>query len=702
MFELRCLGSVDLRPSGKGPLTAVLCQPKRFALLAYLAAARRVFYRRDTLLALFWPELDQGHARTALRNALHFLRRHLDAHVLVTRGDEVGVDRKALSCDVTAFDDALDGGALQRALALYRGVPFEGLHVASAPEFEQWLGAERQRLRQRAHDAARSLARTAGHANDTAAAAGWLRLALTFEPGDEVSLQHLIQLLDLAGDRAAALREYERFAQRMAADFALEPSPRSRALVRDIRDRTASIVVLPFTNLGADFTSDHFSDGLTDEVILDLSRVPDLRVISQPSSMRLKGEVRDVREIGTRLNVEYALEGSVRQDGDGLQLVVRLADTATGAVRWTERYAGTRADLFDMQRRLVRAVVSQLALTLAAAPGHAPLGRYAGSVTAYDCYHRAMQEVGRYSEQGLDSAVQHVRNGLAVVGENDLLLATMAYVYIQYLELGVKPENGYLEQAAEYAQRALRLNAQSCLACVVEGLIGYKSGNIEGTVGHLRRALTIDPHNRDALFWLSIVCLIAGREGAAGPLLTQLLDIDPLTPVNHCLPGYAQFLRGDFSAALPSYEKMYAMDPTSPVVRWFLALVLGRVGRAEDALTLLDAVVRDTPGTTFARHAEFLGHALRGERRAALETATPQLQNEARWDQHASWWMAGTYALVNEQDSALDWLSNAARLGYINYPFLSRFDPFLEGLRRDERFWQLMGIVKVRWERLSV
>lgn len=147
---------------------------------------------------------------------------------------------------------------------------------------------------------------------------------------------------------------------------------------------------------------------------------------------------------------------------------------------------------------------------------------------------------------------------------------------------------------------------------------------------------------------------------------------------------------------------MHKMDPMHPLGRWFLALVLGRVGRVQEALSLLEAIVQDTPGTTFARHAAFLHYALRGERSAALEAATPQLQREARWDQHASWWMAATYALVPDHDSALDWLSNAVRLGYINHPFLSEYDPFLQGLRGDNRFWDLMGTVKSRWERLRM
>jgi len=82
-----------------------------------------------------------------------------------------------------------------------------------------------------------------------------------------------------------------------------------------------------------------------------------------------------------------------------------------------------------------------------------------------------------------------------------------------------------------------------------------------------------------------------------------------------------------------------------------------------------------------------------------LAAATPELLSEARFDQHSSWWMAATFALIDERAAALDWLENASSLGYINYPFFSRFDPFLESLRSDERFWQLMISVKERWER---
>src|SRR3989442_4008064 len=144
VVEFRILGALNLLGAGGRELTSVLAQPKRVALLAYLAAATpRRPHRRDSLVALFWPELDQEHARAALRQALHGLRHALGDGVLVTRGDEdIGLDEAQIRCDVIEFERAADAGRLADALELYRGDLLGGLFIRSAPEFEQWLEDE--------------------------------------------------------------------------------------------------------------------------------------------------------------------------------------------------------------------------------------------------------------------------------------------------------------------------------------------------------------------------------------------------------------------------------------------------------------------------------------------------------------------------------------------------------------------------------
>src|SRR2546430_3738944 len=139
LVELRILGGLNLLGAGGRELSSVLAQPRRVALLAYLAAATpRRLHRRDSLLALFWPELDQEHARAALRQALHGLRHALGDGVLVTRGDEdIGLDAERIRCDVVEFARAAEVGRLADALDLYRGDLLEGFFIRGAPEFER-------------------------------------------------------------------------------------------------------------------------------------------------------------------------------------------------------------------------------------------------------------------------------------------------------------------------------------------------------------------------------------------------------------------------------------------------------------------------------------------------------------------------------------------------------------------------------------
>ena len=160
MIELRTLGSLDLRDSHGRELRSILSRTKRIALLTYVAVATpRGFHRRDTLLALFWPELDQEHARRALRQALYVIRRAATDGALVSRGEEeIGLDWEGFWCDASAFEALLDEGRAEEALELYRGDLLEGFHLSGCREFDRWLDSERRRLKERAAHAAWSLA----------------------------------------------------------------------------------------------------------------------------------------------------------------------------------------------------------------------------------------------------------------------------------------------------------------------------------------------------------------------------------------------------------------------------------------------------------------------------------------------------------------------------------------------------------------
>jgi len=241
-IEFRLLGNVGLTDADGREIRGIVSRSHRLALLAYLAAAApRGLHRRDKLLGLFWPELDQEHARAALRQAVYVLRDTLGASVVVSRGEEdVGLDFAQLACDVAAFERAVSAGQLTEALDLYRGDLLEGFFLSATPEFEQWVETERARLRDMAGGAARLLLQEAESSGDLSAASLWARRALRLSPDDEGCVRTLISLLDRLGDRAGALKVYEVFAGRLAKEYDAQPAPESQALIAAVRARETS------------------------------------------------------------------------------------------------------------------------------------------------------------------------------------------------------------------------------------------------------------------------------------------------------------------------------------------------------------------------------------------------------------------------------------------------------------------------------
>jgi TolB-like protein/DNA-binding SARP family transcriptional activator/Tfp pilus assembly protein PilF len=237
MIELHTLGALELTSAENRAVGSVLAQPRRAALLCYLALALpRGFHRRDTLFALFWPEYDADQARHALRQSVYFLRHALGATSIVSRGDEeLALAPDQVRCDVWAFDAAVEEGRPADALALYRGELLAGFHISAAPDFEHWLDQERGRLRQRAGEAGWALAAARERDGDAAGAAEAARRAAALSPTDETALRRLILLLDRVGDRAAAVRAYEAFAWKLEGEYELEPSAETRAVVARIR-----------------------------------------------------------------------------------------------------------------------------------------------------------------------------------------------------------------------------------------------------------------------------------------------------------------------------------------------------------------------------------------------------------------------------------------------------------------------------------
>jgi len=246
MIRFKSFGSIDLR-GADGELRGILTQPKRLALLLRLAAERPgTFLRRDSLLAMFWPELDTAGARNALRQALFHLRRELGEGVLLNRGDEeVGLDPGQFQSEIADFEEAAAAGRWRVALDLLRGELAPGLYVSEAEGFEEWLEGRRADIRSRAADGAWALCGEAESAGAAALAASWARRAVELTPDDEAGVRKLLTLLIQAGDGAGAAQAYLAFEGRMRREYGVAPAPETVALRNAIPVHAPAITAAP-------------------------------------------------------------------------------------------------------------------------------------------------------------------------------------------------------------------------------------------------------------------------------------------------------------------------------------------------------------------------------------------------------------------------------------------------------------------------
>jgi len=227
MITVRLLGSVDIHDAGGNELQTLLRQPKRVAVLSYLAAAvPRGFHRRDTLMGLFWPESTQDQARHALSQALHVLRQEMGEGAIVTRGEsDVALGSEAVSIDVWSLEDSLDAGDHERVVSLYRGPLLSGFAIKASPEFEQWLDAARDRLARAYTESLERLAEAAAERGERQEAVSWWRRLVEHDPYRTRETLCLMRALAAAGDRAGALAQAEHHTEMLRDDLGAEPSP---------------------------------------------------------------------------------------------------------------------------------------------------------------------------------------------------------------------------------------------------------------------------------------------------------------------------------------------------------------------------------------------------------------------------------------------------------------------------------------------
>lgn len=458
-----------------------------------------------------------------------------------------------------------------------------------------------------------------------------------------------------------------------------------------------SIAVLPFDNLSPDPNDAFFSDGLTEEVIADLSISRSLRVISRSSVMALKGTRKSLPEIGRELGVQFVLEGSVRKSGNNLRITAQLIEAETDHHLWAEKYDGVLDDVFAIQETVSRSIVASLRLTLNPSEEEGFSRRRIPDVRAYELAMRARHGLYSFRKEEMEEAQRHLSQALEIAGENAHLFYLLAHLHYQFWNAGIRLDEEDLERARGYADKALTLDPRSPDHLVIRGLLEVTGGNGVRGYRYMEAALEQDPHHPDALFWSPGISAFFGREVEPKRRLEQLKLVDPLNPFSTVFLVWIELKQGRFKSALGMADRFRKTSPFEPLLEGVFALALAHSGRQHEAVSVIHAVFGPR-SDMIARGFRALAAAFEGDRDAVIDLVDSDFERWAEKDFQYAEWAAQALALVQDIDRALDWLEISIKRGNINYPFLSSKDSFLESVRGEARFGALMEQVKREWE----
>ncbi len=465
---------------------------------------------------------------------------------------------------------------------------------------------------------------------------------------------------------------------------------------------TKSIAVLPFIDMSEQKDQDYFCDGMTEELINRLSHIEELKVPARTSAFMFKGKAEDIRDIGRKLDVRTALEGSIRKAGNRLRVTAQLVNIADGYHLWSETYDRELKDVFAVQDEISLAIVNALKLKLDTDEGRRMSERPIDNVAAYECYLKANAEMGRQSEDGLDRAVQYLQKGLEIAGDNALLYSELARAYRYYVDLGFRQEE-YIKSAEGYANKALALDPDFPEAHVVIGTIqSWFHGNQQEAVRQFKRALALNPNEPGALRQLALIYILVGQIPAALPLLDRYNKVDPLPLSSHySIRIHLYFWDGRYGLALEPSRQWYQSEPLSPRAQAAYAWTLALNNKLDEAFQIIDQNAKLAPNSVLTKLGLLLKYGLLKENEKAFQVMTPDFVRTCKRDPSWSHIVVLALALLDAKKEAIDWLENSVNQGFLNYPALER-NPCFENLRGEVRFKNLMERVKKEWEHFKV
>jgi len=460
------------------------------------------------------------------------------------------------------------------------------------------------------------------------------------------------------------------------------------------QEEMPSIAVLPFENLSPAPEDEYFADGLTDEIITDLSSVRGLRVIARASMMRFKRSGKEPRVVARDVRARYTLDGTVRRAGPSLRLTARLTDARDDVVVWSDKINGSVEDVFAIQERVSRTIVDALRVALAPQganrPGSAPRLR-AASAEAIEEYLRGRHFFARATADGLAKSLEAFQRATVLDPTFAAAFAglahTSAFMTVAWQAL---PPHETMPKALAAAQRAVQLDPRLAEAHVALGVVAaFYEWNPTAAEAAFREAIRLNPNYADAYYaYAQTLIWLCSRFDEAVAYAQRAVAISPLDPWALWYLGLAHYFGRDYETRIEIHQRLIALHPHWGLGYFGLGVTLSTLGRPVEATTChLRAIELDgrSPG-----HVAGLGasYALSGNDAAALECLA-ELEELDRKGQSVWAWKLIVYASLGRADEVMRSLEEAykARASAL---IIQLNSPFLDFVREDPRFHALL------------
>ncbi len=424
--------------------------------------------------------------------------------------------------------------------------------------------------------------------------------------------------------------------------------------------RTKAITVLPFSNISPDRDSDYFSDGLTEELIMNLSRLEDVRVVSRTTSMQYKGTKKSIKTIGRELGVRYLVEGSVRRFQDNLRITAQLIDVESDTQLWAETYKGDLADVFDIQEQVSKKIVDALMLKLTPKEKVVLEKRVTSDPEAFDCYLKAREFLNNRARNGVDSAIELFQRAVELDPRFAAAFAGLGEGYAAIYRDFDRKET-WLDKALEAGLKALMYDASLSEAYATLGLVYFGKKAVDESLAATRKAIELDPNNFNAYWLLARIYHTTDHDREAVDALEKAVAINP-----------------DFIQAYEDlrmfYERLDEMAKHDQTI--------------ESLLAVYPLHLSQQPEDYFRRGGYAIPLAKAGRSDEAKVEGQKMLGSNSS-DPIRLYYGACVCARLGDSHQAAEMLKNAVANGYENYEWIKR-DPDFDNIRNESEYIKLM------------